>query len=115
MTTLPDGYETTVGERGTRLSAGQRQRIALARALLKKPRILVLDEALSGLDVESEADLRQTLSAVMRGCTTLVVTHRLSSLHADDAVVVLKHGAVEWQGTYRELTRAPDILQAATG
>lgn len=115
VTTLPDGYETTVGERGTRLSAGQRQRIALARALLKKPRILVLDEALSGLDVESEADLRQTLSAVMPGCTTLVVTHRLSSLHADDAVVVLKHGAVEWQGTYRELTRAPDILQAATG
>ena len=115
VTTLPDGYETTVGERGTRLSAGQRQRIALARALLKKPRILVLDEALSGLDVESEADLRQTLSTVMQGCTTLVVTHRLSSLHADDAVAVLKHGTVEWQGTYRELTRAPDILQAATG
>ena len=115
VTALPDGYETTVGERGARLSAGQRQRIALARALLKKPRILVLDEALSGLDVESEADLRQTLSALMQGCTTLVVTHRLSSLHADDAVVVLKHGAVEWQGTYRELTRAPDILQAATG
>ena len=115
VTALPDGYETTVGERGARLSAGQRQRIALARALLKKPRILVLDEALSGLDVESEADLRQTLSALMQGCTTLVVTHRLSSLHADDAVVVLKHGAVEWQGAYRELTRAPDILQAATG
>jgi len=115
VTALPDGYETTVGERGARLSAGQRQRIALARALLKKPRILVLDEALSGLDVESEADVRQTLSALMQGCTTLVVTHRLSSLHADDAVVVLKHGAVEWQGTYRELTQAPDILQAATG
>ena len=115
VTALPDGYETTVGERGARLSAGQRQRIALARALLKKPRILVLDEALSGLDIESEAAVRQTLSAVMPGCTTLVVTHRLSSLHADDAVLVLKNGAVEWQGTYRELTQAPDILQAATG
>ena len=114
VTALPDGYDTTVGERGTRLSAGQRQRIALARAILKKPRILVLDEAMSGLDVESEADVRQALSALMQHCTTLVVTHRFTSLHADDAVVVLKHGAVEWQGTYRNLTQAPDILQAAT-
>lgn len=114
VTALPDGYDTTVGERGTRLSAGQRQRIALARALLKKPRILVLDEALSGLDVESEADVRQTLSALMQRCTTLVVTHRFTSLHADDAVLVLRSGAVEWQGTYRELTQSPDILQAAT-
>ena len=103
-----------MGERGARLSAGQRQRIALARAILKKPRILVLDEALSGLDVESEADVRQALSALMQRCTTLVVTHRFTSLHADDAVVVLKHGTVEWQGTYRDLTQAPDILQAAT-
>ena len=114
VTALPDGYDTTVGERGTRLSAGQRQRIALARALLKKPRILVLDEALSGLDVESEADVRQTLSALMQRCTTLVVTHRFTSLHADDTVLVLRSGAVEWQGTYRELTQSPDILQAAT-
>ncbi len=115
ITALPDGYETTVGERGTGLSTGQRQRIALARALLKKPRILVLDEALSGLDVESEAALRQTLSAFMQGCTTLVVTHRLSSLHADDVVVLLKHGAVEWRGTCRELARVPDILQTVAG
>ena len=113
VTALPDGYDTTVGERGTRLSAGQRQRIALARAILKKPRILVLDEAMSGLDVESEADVRQALSALMQHCTTLVVTHRFTSLHAEDAVVVLKKGAVEWQGTYQELTKAPDILQIA--
>ena len=114
VTALPDGYDTTVGERGTRLSAGQRQRIALARAILKKPRILVLDEAMSGLDVESEADVRQALSALMQRCTTLVVTHRFTSLHAEDAVLVLKHGAVEWQGTYRELTQAPDVLQRVT-
>ena len=113
VTALPDGYDTTVGERGTRLSAGQRQRIALARAILKKPRILVLDEAMSGLDVESEADVRQALSALMQHCTTLVVTHRFTSLHAGDAVLVLKKGAVEWQGTYQELTKAPDILQIA--
>ena len=113
VTALPDGYDTTVGERGTRLSAGQRQRIALARAILKKPRILVLDEAMSGLDVESEADVRQALSALMQHCTTLVVTHRFTSLHAEDAVLVLKKGAVEWQGTYQELTKAPDILQIA--
>ena len=113
VTALPDGYDTTVGERGTRLSAGQRQRIALARAILKKPRILVLDEAMSGLDVESEADVRQALSALMQHCTILVVTHRFTSLHAGDAVLVLKKGAVEWQGTYQELTKAPDILQIA--
>ncbi len=113
VTALPDGYDTTVGERGARLSAGQRQRIALARAILKKPRILVLDEAMSGLDVESEADVRQALSALMQDCTTLVVTHRFTSLHAEDAVLVLKKGAVEWQGTYQELTQAPDLLQIA--
>ena len=115
VTALPEGYETVVGERGARLSAGQRQRIALARALLKKPRILVLDEAMSGLDVESESNVRQAVSAVLPNCTTLVVTHRFTSLHADDAVLVLKHGAVGWQGTYQQLIQAPDIVQIATG
>jgi ATP-binding cassette subfamily B protein len=78
---LPEGYETLVGERGTRLSAGQKQRIALARAVLKHPRVLVLDEALSGLDTGSEASLREALAVCMEGRTTITVTHRLSSLH----------------------------------
>ena len=112
---LPNQYETTVGERGDQLSAGQRQRIALARAVLKKPRILVLDEAMSGLDVESEAEVRQSLSAVMGHCTVLAVTHRFTSLHADDAVLALKAGQVEWQGAYQELAASPERLQALIG
>jgi len=100
---LPQGYDTVVGERGTRLSAGQKQRIALARALLKEPHILVLDEALSGLDTASESEIREALQAVMKGKTTLTVTHRLSSVRDDDRVLVLDRGYVAWDGRYGDL------------
>jgi ABC-type multidrug transport system fused ATPase/permease subunit len=92
ISALPQGYDTLVGERGARLSAGQKQRVALARALLKHPKVLVLDEALSGLDVVSETGVRDALDALMLGRTTIVVTHRLSSVRADDFVLVLEHG-----------------------
>lgn len=114
VATLPHGYDTIVGERGTRLSAGQRQRIALARAILKQPKILVLDEAMSGLDAASEADVRLALASVLPGCTILVVTHRLTALHNEDAVIVLKEGRVVWQGVYAALTEAPEMMGIAT-
>lgn len=115
VTRLPNGYDTLLGERGARLSAGQRQRVALARALLKNPSVLVLDEAVSGLDAESEADIRAALAAAMRDRTTLVVTHRLTSLRLDDAVLALTKGHVAWQGCYRDLTQRPEILRGMPG
>jgi len=109
---LPQRYDTLVGERGARLSAGQKQRIALARAVLKKPKILVLDEALSGLDVVSEAEVREALDALMAGRTTIVVTHRLSSLRGDDAMIVLDAGRVVWEGRYGNLASFPGEMGA---
>ena len=110
VTSLPQGYETLVGERGARLSAGQKQRIALARAVLKNPRVLVLDEALSGLDTMSEAEIRKALQTLMVGKTTITVTHRLSSLSEDDRVFVLDRGRVTWDGRYGDLlTKSIDL------
>jgi ABC-type bacteriocin/lantibiotic exporter with double-glycine peptidase domain len=111
VSTLPQGYETLVGERGARLSAGQKQRIALARAVLRQPKILVLDEALSGLDVMNEGVVRKALDALMFDGTTIMVTHRLSSLQEHDQVIVLEHGRVTWQGRYGDMTTLPGDVQ----
>ncbi len=100
---LPDGFETNVGERGVQLSGGQRQRIAIARAVLKDAPILVLDEATSHLDAENERQVRGALSHLMRGRTTLVVAHRLSTIRDADKIVVLDEGRVAEQGTHQEL------------
>ena len=113
IASLPQGYDTVVGERGARLSAGQKQRLALARAVLKRPKILVLDEALSGLDVVSETGVRAALDALMRGRTTISVTHRLSSVREDDTVLVLDKGRVVWRGRYGDLAALPGDVQAA--
>lgn len=110
---LPQGYYTIVGERGARLSTGQRQRIGLARAVLRQPRILVLDEALSGLDVVSESQVRAALDALMAGRTTVMITHRLSSLRDNDAVVVLEKGRVVWSGLYGMLSAHAGEIYAA--
>jgi ATP-binding cassette, subfamily B, bacterial len=100
---LPDGYDTVVGERGTRFSTGQRQRIAIARALLKDPPILILDEATSALDVESEARVQQSLEVLMRGRTTFVIAHRLSTIVGADRIVVLRDGRITERGPHAEL------------
>ena len=100
---LPDGYATPVGERGRRLSDGQRQRVAIARAFLADPRILVLDEATAHLDLESEILIQEALRTLRRGRTTLVIAHRLSTVRSADQILLLEKGAIVERGTHEEL------------
>jgi ATP-binding cassette subfamily B protein len=100
---LPDGYDTVVGERGYRLSGGERQRIAIARVILKDPRILVLDEATSHLDSLSEEQIQTALQHVMKGRSSLVIAHRLSTILAADKILVMDEGQLIEQGTHEQL------------
>lgn len=106
---LEHGYDTEVGPRGGRLSGGQRQRIALARAILRDPAILILDEATSQIDLESEQAIHQALEQFTRGRTTLIITHRMSTLALADRIVVMQAGRILDQGTHQELLRRCDL------
>jgi ABC-type multidrug transport system fused ATPase/permease subunit len=103
VTRLPDGYSTLVGERGMRLSAGQRQRVAIARAFLVDPRILILDEATSSLDAESEGLVQDALRFLCRGRTTFIIAHRLSTVRTAEQILVLSQGAIVERGTHQDL------------
>lgn len=108
---MPEGYDTLIGERGITLSGGQRQRLAIARALVMRPRILILDDATSAVDTETEHLIREAMDALMRGRTTIVIAHRLLTLKHADEIIVLDDGRIEERGTHHELVTAGGLYQ----
>ncbi|MDB4867498.1 MAG: transporter ATP-binding protein [Cohnella sp.] len=108
---LPLGYDTIVGERGMGLSGGQKQRIAIARAFLRKPKVLILDDSTSALDMETEQEIQQALRNVMKGRTTFIIAHRISSLRHADEILVLNRGRIGQRGKHEKLLRQPGLYR----
>jgi ATP-binding cassette subfamily B protein len=112
---LEDGYETQLGERGSRLSLGQRQLVAFARALLADPRVLILDEATSSVDIGTERKIERALRTLLHGRTAFIIAHRLSTIRDADLIVVLEHGQVVEQGSHDELIAARGLYTSLYG
>ena len=111
LTALPSGYNTVVGERGYRLSGGEKQRLAIARVILKDPRVLILDEATSHLDTRSEALIQEALTRVVAGRTSIIIAHRLSTILSSDVILVMDRGRVVECGTHSELSAAGGMYE----
>jgi ATP-binding cassette subfamily B protein len=111
ITGLPAGYDTVVGERGVTLSGGQRQRIAIARAFLTDPRILVLDDSTSAIDSATEDEIQRAMRRIMKGRTTLLITHRISQIRWADHILVLRRGELVAQGSHEELMATSEAYQ----
>ena len=108
---FPDGYDTMVGERGVTLSGGQKQRIAIARTLLKNPRILILDDSTSSVDTETEAEIRSAMEQLMQNRTTFIIAHRIQTIMSADLILVMENGQVIQQGTHEELVQLPGMYR----
>ena len=108
---LPEGYQTFVGERGVKLSGGQQQRLAIARAILASPQILILDEATSNLDTESEQLIQASMATLLAGRTTFVIAHRLSTIRRADLILLMEDGRVTESGTHEELMNARGVYR----
>jgi ATP-binding cassette subfamily B protein len=111
ITTFPEGYDTLVGERGVTLSGGQKQRVAIARTLIKDPRILILDDATSSVDMETEAEIRSALERLMQGRSSFIIAHRIQSVMDADQIVVLDHGRIVQTGSHQDLMKEAGIYR----
>jgi ATP-binding cassette subfamily B protein len=115
IASLPDGYDTPVGERGYRFSGGEKQRIAIARTILRNPPVLILDEATSALDTETERAVQQALDELTRGRTTIAIAHRLSTVEDADQILVLDRGTIVERGTHEQLLALEGRYTALAG
>ena len=109
---LPDGYNTVIGENGSRLSGGERQRLSIARALLKNAPIIILDEISASLDVENEMKIQESLNTLIKGKTVIIISHRLKSIENADKIIVMNQGKVDAEGTHAELLQKSALYKS---